>query len=220
MRQEERECRYGEAGEGRSENRRPGKLTSKPLNISRWVEFSKRSVWKARTPKTSSWVRGVNSFRLEVLRRAEVVVADDGLENLVETVQPVARVLHVGPRPLPARLEERARSDGNSCCSTVCDCRMNLATPGPTDPPFLGCPPSVKSWIVCKGDPGRLGGPTSTLVVEQLPPSFSITSHRERVREVQGDGRNMAMGQQRLQIYVTHNGRDKTIEKAQMGATK
>jgi hypothetical protein len=32
-----------------------------------------------------------------------------------------------------------ARSDGNSCCSTVCSCWMNLAMPGWADPPFLGC---------------------------------------------------------------------------------
>ena len=50
-------------GEGRLTTRRQeGKLTSKPLKILRLVEFSKRSFWKARTLKTSSLVRGVNSF--------------------------------------------------------------------------------------------------------------------------------------------------------------
>lgn len=64
MSEGERECRRdavkGEIETPEREDK--GKLTSKPLQILRWVEFSKRSFWRARTLKTSSSARCVNPF--------------------------------------------------------------------------------------------------------------------------------------------------------------
>lgn len=76
--------------------------------------------------------------RLGVLHRAEVVVADDRLEDLVEPVQRVDPVLHVGPRPLPSRLEERFEQGGQFVLLNVLELLDKLGDARVGRPALLG----------------------------------------------------------------------------------